>query len=189
MSPSMQFPSPNNPFDVNNPLNGMTIPAFNLAFPTYMNGNELDMKLPSFDMNAIPSMRSMNELSLKSIPNLNKSNYPVFHKRQKDSIFFCDFPECGLSFTRMQNLKSHQRCHLEESPHSCNICFNKFKRHTDLQRHIRSKHASEDEKPWGCTGCSRRFGRADALKRHLASRSSKVGCPANFTNEHGSMPY
>ena len=99
------------------------------------------------------------------------------------SIFQCNEPGCYRTFNRLQNLKSHARCHLKVSPHTCNVCHHSFRRSTDLARHVRTVHASEEDKPWGCEGCGKRFGRSDALKRHSTSKSKLYGCPVNFSED------
>ncbi|KAI8916353.1 hypothetical protein EDD86DRAFT_185288 [Gorgonomyces haynaldii] len=95
-----------------------------------------------------------------------------------DKAFRCTHPGCDRVFTRVQNLRSHARCHLVTAPHNCNHCGLGFRRTTDLQRHIRTMHTPNDQKPWGCQKCGKRFGRSDALKRHMSSRSKEHGCPA-----------
>lgn len=99
-------------------------------------------------------------------------------KRTESGYYPCPHPGCGKVFERAQNLRSHTRCHLTDAPHSCPECSLKFRRLTDLQRHVRTIHTPNEQKPWGCSGCGRRFGRSDALKRHLSSKSKSNGCPA-----------
>ena len=99
------------------------------------------------------------------------------------TVYQCQEPGCFRTFNRLQNLKSHARCHLKVSPHVCTTCQHSFRRSTDLARHIRTVHAPEEQKPWGCNDCGKRFGRSDALKRHQASKSKLYGCPARFAAE------
>ncbi|KAI8893097.1 hypothetical protein BC833DRAFT_609596 [Globomyces pollinis-pini] len=94
-----------------------------------------------------------------------------------EKIFACTHPTCDRTFSRVQNLRSHMRCHLATTPHNCKHCGLGFRRTTDLQRHIRTMHTPNDQKPWPCPKCPKRFGRSDALKRHMSSRSKDHGCP------------
>lgn len=94
-----------------------------------------------------------------------------------EKTFTCSHPGCERTFSRIQNLRSHMRCHLVTTPHNCKTCGLGFRRTTDLQRHIRTMHVPNDQKPWACSKCPKRFGRSDALKRHMSSRSKDHGCP------------
>ncbi|KAI8928488.1 hypothetical protein BC831DRAFT_391843, partial [Entophlyctis helioformis] len=80
--------------------------------------------------------------------------------------YACGHPGCDRVFTRLQNLRSHVRCHLEDTPHVCQTCGHGFRRTTDLHRHVRTMHTPLDMLPWACGVCGKRFGRSDALKRH-----------------------
>ncbi|KAJ3083026.1 hypothetical protein HK102_001322 [Quaeritorhiza haematococci] len=89
-------------------------------------------------------------------------------------IFTCTFPACGRVFNRLQNLKSHWRCHSGARPYGCEECGAKFRRLPDLYRHRRSLHSAG--KPHSCHRCGKKFARADALRRHLTSKSRHSGC-------------
>jgi hypothetical protein len=118
--------------------------------------------------------RGKTQLS-NSVSHLLMDEAQISKAEQKDGVWMCRHPGCDRSFTRVQNLHSHARCHLEVAPHQCDSCNASFKRATDLQRHIRTLHSAH--KPWSCDACGKGFGRSDALKRHTASKSSKHGCP------------
>uniref|UniRef100_A0A060TI74 ARAD1D36652p n=1 Tax=Blastobotrys adeninivorans TaxID=409370 RepID=A0A060TI74_BLAAD len=72
-------------------------------------------------------------------------------------------PQCGQTFTRNHNLKSHMLTHSEERPYSCETCKSKFRRIHDLKRHLK---LHTGERPHECSKCGRRFARTDALARH-----------------------
>ncbi|KAJ3084451.1 hypothetical protein HK100_009293 [Physocladia obscura] len=65
-----------------------------------------------------------------------------------------------------------------------NICYSKFRRRQEMERHILSVHTNESEKGWVCPGppnreCGKRYARADALRKHLDSakcRFVQEGC-------------
>ncbi|KAJ1659598.1 hypothetical protein IWQ61_001347 [Dispira simplex] len=71
--------------------------------------------------------------------------------------------QCGLTFPRQHNLKSHAMTHSQERPFSCSICGHNFRRQHDLKRHMKG-HTGE--KPYICQRCGRGFARMDALSRH-----------------------
>ncbi|KAJ3345986.1 hypothetical protein HDU83_003520 [Entophlyctis luteolus] len=72
------------------------------------------------------------------------------------------------------------------------LCFAKFRRRQEMDRHVLSVHCSEEEKAWKCPAtchgrpCERRYARADALRKHLDSAKSRNvpgGCSFGLTNE------
>ncbi len=77
----------------------------------------------------------------------------------------CEFPGCGKTFERIQNLRSHWCCHSSEKPFVCDDCGFEFRRLPDLHRHRRTLH--DGGKPHQCDACGKRFPRADTLKHHL----------------------
>ncbi|KAJ3129373.1 hypothetical protein HK101_005235 [Irineochytrium annulatum] len=81
-------------------------------------------------------------------------------------MYTCPYEDCGRSFPRQYNLKSHIFCHTGERPHVCAHCKAAFARKHDLQRHIRTLHAND--RPFKCEHCSQGFQRADLLARHRA---------------------
>ncbi|KAJ3256320.1 hypothetical protein HK103_005575 [Boothiomyces macroporosus] len=146
-----------------------------------------------------PQMTHSRSMSLPHLmaPLSHQGDYPLlqmnfglqedkFMPMRKNSIsstgsektFTCTHPTCDRTFSRIQNLRSHMRCHLLTTPHTCKTCGLGFRRTTDLQRHIRTMHTPNDQKPWACPKCPKRFGRSDALKRHMTSRSKDHGCPS-----------
>ncbi|KAI9193703.1 uncharacterized protein BJ171DRAFT_524288 [Polychytrium aggregatum] len=97
--------------------------------------------------------------------------------------FACNFEGCNATFTRRQNLRSHQSCHSNVRSHACTECNALFRRKQELLRHMRSVHGGEDAKAWGCPSCGKHFARADALRKHLyCEKSRQVSCSVGLSD-------
>lgn len=146
------------------------------------------MSLPHISMAGQDYHSQMMQMSFSSHPSSSTKSSSYSRKSSvsssgSDKTFNCSHPGCDRTFSRIQNLRSHMRCHLVTTPHNCKTCGLGFRRTTDLQRHIRTMHVPNDQKPWACPRCPKRFGRSDALKRHMSSRSKDHGCPGGVDLE------
>ncbi|KAL1646417.1 Metallothionein expression activator [Diplodia intermedia] len=74
----------------------------------------------------------------------------------------CLFPECGKTFGRRENIRSHVQTHLGDRQYKCNHCQKCFVRQHDLKRHAK---IHTGDKPYKCP-CGAGFARQDALTRH-----------------------
>ncbi|KAJ3327193.1 hypothetical protein HDU76_012252 [Blyttiomyces sp. JEL0837] len=85
--------------------------------------------------------------------------------------FTCPFPDCGMVFTRRQNMACHATTHSGEKPHACDVpgCSSRFRRRQDLYRHSRSVHLAVGTRQYFCEKCGMKFARADGLAAHLKS--------------------
>ncbi|XP_027479088.1 zinc finger protein 133 isoform X1 [Zalophus californianus] len=78
--------------------------------------------------------------------------------------------ECGLGFSKMTNLLSHQRIHSGEKPYVCGVCEKGFSLKKSLARH---QKAHSGEKPIVCRECGRGFNRKSTLIIHERTHSGE----------------
>ena len=102
---------------------------------------------------------------------IKKESEPWIVKLERglERQYVCSYPNCGLAYTRLGDLKKHIFNHIHISIYKCTYpeCGDNryFRDNTNLQRHVQSYH--KKEKPHLCTLCNKYYGRLDTYKRHM----------------------
>ncbi|KAI9341147.1 hypothetical protein BDR26DRAFT_860672 [Obelidium mucronatum] len=120
------------------------------------------------------------------------SNIPPSHLISADKKYACPFYGQRKSKKSRPSPSSGTNIPTPPSPTATtttddldeSICFARFRRRQEMERHVLSVHGSEQDKGWVCPGtpgkpCGKRYARADALRKHLDSAKSKAyadGC-------------
>ena len=90
-------------------------------------------------------------------------------EKDAERRYVCGYPNCGLTFKLISNLKTHIFIHTGISTYQCTYpeCNYRpyFRNNTELQDHIRLYH--KKEKPYYCKSCDKLFGHLKSYKRHM----------------------
>ncbi|KAH7588481.1 Zinc finger C2H2 type domain signature [Nakaseomyces glabratus] len=99
----------------------------------------------------------------RKLTTLPRGSIDVYVKELPDRMYECLYPQCGKTFKRRYNIRSHIQTHLEDRPYRCDYdgCDKAFVRNHDLVRHKKT----HQEKSYACP-CGKMFNREDALAVH-----------------------
>ncbi|KAI9709991.1 MAG: hypothetical protein M1820_003069 [Bogoriella megaspora] len=94
----------------------------------------------------------------------------IAERQKHPAKFLCS--RCPKKFTRMYNLRAHERAHMDLKPFKCTICRASFARENDRKRHERGHNRNMEHVCYGQLadglnwGCGRKFARKDELRSH-----------------------
>ena len=116
------------------------------------------------------------EQSLRDRVKKETEQWIVRLERGVERRYVCGYPNCGLTFPKIGNLKNHIFKHTGISIYQCTYpqCADKpyFRNSTELQRHMRIYHTKK--RPHLCTTCKRRHGRLISGKSQDQSLRDRV---------------
>ncbi|XP_014296175.1 zinc finger protein 678-like [Microplitis demolitor] len=101
------------------------------------------------------------EICPKVYSTLSQVNEHVKRDHLKERNFTCS--ECGKSFFKKFDLKSHIRTHTNERPYACKTCGKSFHHQSHIIRHER---VHSGERPYTCDICRKSFTQPGSLKAH-----------------------
>ncbi|KAH6914419.1 hypothetical protein BKA70DRAFT_1096165 [Coprinopsis sp. MPI-PUGE-AT-0042] len=85
------------------------------------------------------------------------------------AVYPCLISGCKKVFSRLYDLRAHQRDHALHRTFRCSVCPASFVRHHDLKRHVKV----HDGKAWKCKMCQKMFSRPDAFRRHANASKAR----------------
>ena len=108
--------------------------------------------------------------SLKKRVKNETAKWVVRLERGVKRRYVCSYPNCGLAYKTLSNVRTHIFSHIGISNYKCSYpeCVDKpyFRDNYNLQRHVQSHHTYD--RPYFCPLCNRRYGRLDNYRVHMS---------------------
>lgn len=104
--------------------------------------------------------------------------------RSHPNVNLVGCPECFEMFRDTLELGKHLALHVQDQPHKCSLCPQRFSSPKGLRKHVQCVHRVNG-KPVSCSLCGMKFRWPSDLRRHEASHSSErpfecLQCPWKF---------
>ena len=127
----------------------------------------------------VKSLDSGGTVQLRSIPKESDDDdlgQPTETDEFKAPCLMCGV--CGKTFSRIDNLRVHEKKHSAETAQTCADCGQKFSLKRYLDMHIASKHSGV---VYNCSvpGCPKKFTTERSLKLHLLAHEGKFNFICN----------
>ena len=108
--------------------------------------------------------------SLKKRVKNETAKWVVRLERGVKRRYVCSYPNCGLTYKTLSNVRTHIFSHIGISNYKCSYpeCVDKpyFRDNYNLLRHVQSHHTYD--RPYFCPLCNRRYGRLDNYRVHMS---------------------
>ncbi|CAI2381578.1 unnamed protein product [Moneuplotes crassus] len=111
----------------------------------------------------IEDLTKSNGISFEAEVSYNKKT-----GRSRRSLI-CNYPGCGMKFTKSWNLLDHSRSHTGERPYACTLCNLRFTQKGNLNKHMKvhSNLSIESRKIYKCDHCDRKYTEKFNLNVHM----------------------
>ena len=133
--------------------------------PQIVSGQESPLSPVKHDLQEVPQSDCTNNDSNEGGEGNGFTEEEIFSFMQYSGFtgrWTCIYRQCGKTFGRKENIKSHIQTHLDDRQFRCKDCEKRFVRQHDLKRHA-NIHSGVRSYP--CP-CGKLFARMDALTRH-----------------------